>query len=453
MMKRNITQLILGCLLVAVIGCNKFLDEKSKSSLAIPKTVKDLQALMDYELYTIRSFPIGMDVAADYYFMNDNDVKSLATVLNDIYLLNNKESKLSDWFESYKKIMHANIVLDNIDEAALDGLTVADKNLTKGTALFHRSWNFFWLVQQFAPAYEAGTAQLELGIPLRTTSDINTSYQRATLEETFAQIVKDLKEAVVLLPDLPLKKTRPSKAAAYAFLARVLLYMGNVEEALRYATLCLQIQHDLMDYNLISPDNATPFELMNEEVIFHCSLASSGGIFGGTKAYVDTLLFKSYRENDLRKSLYFKKNTNGFYNFKGSYAGPTGSSEFAGLATDEIYLIKAESEARSNRLLDAKSTLTKLLKTRVEIGKLPDIPDEKSKLIDFILDEREKELAFRFGIRWGDIKRLNKLYNAGIGIKRIADGKKYELEPNDKRFTMLIPLTVIVEGGLIQNPQ
>lgn len=453
MMKRNITQLILGCFLVALIGCNKFLDEKSKSSLAIPKTVKDLQALMDYELYTIRSFPVGMDVAADYYFMNDNDVKSLATELNDIYLLNNKEPKLSDWFESYEKIMYANIVLDNIDEAALDGLTVADKNLTKGTALFHRSWNFFWLVQQFAPAYDAGTAQHELGIPLRTTSDINTSYQRATLEETFAQIVKDLKEAVVLLPELSVKKTRPSKAASYAFLARVLLYMGDVEEALRYATLCLQIQHDLMDYNLISPDNAAPFELMNEEVIFHCSLASSGGIFGGTKAYVDTLLFKSYREDDLRKSLFFKKNANGFYNFKGSYAGPTGSSEFAGLATDEIYLIKAESEARSNRLLDAKSTLTKLLKTRVEIGKLPDIPDEKSKLIDFILDEREKELAFRFGIRWGDIKRLNKLYNAGIGIKRIAEGKEYELEPNDKRFAMLIPLTVIVEGGLIQNPQ
>lgn len=453
MMKRNITQLILGCFLVALIGCNKFLDEKSKSSLAIPKTVKDLQALMDYELYTIRSFPVGMDVAADYYFMNDHDVKSLATELNDMYLLNNKEPKLSDWSESYKKIMYANIVLDNIDEAALDGLTVADKNLTKGTALFHRSWNFFWLVQQFSPAYEVSTAQHELGIPLRTTADINISFQRATLEETFAQIVKDLKEAVVLLPELPLKKTRPSKAAAYAFLARALLYMGNVEEALRYAALCLQIQHDLMDYNLISPDNAAPFELMNEEVIFHCSLASSGGVFGGTKAYVDTLLFNSYREDDLRKSLYFKKNTNGFHNFKGSYAGPTGSSEFAGLATDEIYLIKAECEARSNKLLEAKTILTEFLKKRFETGKLPDIPNEKSELIDFILDEREKELAFRSGIRWADIKRLNKLYDAGISIKRIVDGKEYQLEPNDKRYAMLIPPTIIIEGGLIQNPQ
>ncbi|WP_312399084.1 RagB/SusD family nutrient uptake outer membrane protein [Sphingobacterium sp.] len=453
MMKRNITQLILGCFLVALIGCNKFLDEKSKSSLAIPKTVKDLQALMDYELYTIRSFPVGMDVAADYYFMNDNDVKSLATELNDIYLLNNKESKLSDWFESYKKIMYANIVLDNIGEAALDGLTVADKNLTKGTALFHRSWNFFWLVQQFAPAYEAGTAQLELGIPLRTTSDINTSYQRATLEETFAQIVKDLKEAVVLLPELPLKKTRPSKAAAYAFLARVLLYMGNVEEALRYATLCLQIQRDLMDYNLISPDNAAPFELMNEEVIFHCSLASSGGIFGGTKAYVDTLLFKSYREDDLRKSLYFKKNANGFYNFRGNYAGPIGTAEFAGLATDEIYLIKAECEARSDKVIDANNTLTQLSTARYATGGEPKVPKEQNELINFILDERERELAFRSGIRWADIKRLNKLYNAGIRIKRIVDGKEYVLEPNDKRYAMLIPSTVIVEGGLIQNPQ
>ncbi|WP_077436490.1 RagB/SusD family nutrient uptake outer membrane protein [Sphingobacterium sp. CZ-UAM] len=451
-MNRYLTWLILGCMLVATAGCNKFLEEKSKTSLAIPKTVKDLQALMDYELYTIRSFPVGMDVAADYYFMNDNDVKSLGSELSDIYLLNNKETKLSDWSESYKKIMYANIVLDNIDRAALDGLTVADKNLTKGTALFHRSWNFFWLVQQFSPAYDGGTAKLELGIPLRNTSDINVSFQRATLEQTFVQIISDLKEAISLLPDLPLKKTRPSKAAVYALLARTLLYMGNLDEALKYATLCLQIQPDLINYNLIPPNAATPFELMNSEVIFHCSLAASDKIFGGTKSYVDTLLFESYPEGDLRKSLYFKKSTNGFFNFKGSYGGPTGTAEFAGLATDEIYLIKAECEARSNKLLDANNTMTDLLKVRFESGKLPIIPKDKSGLTNFILGEREKELAFRFGIRWADIKRLNKLYDAGISIKRIVDGKEYVLEPNDKRFAMWIPPTIIVEGDLLQNP-
>lgn len=452
-MKRKFTLILLYSLVTALIGCNKFLDEKSKSSLAVPKTVKDLQALMDYELYTIRSFPIGMDIASDYYFMNDNDVKSLATELNDIYLLNNEEVKLSDWTESYKKILYANIVLDNIDQADLDDMSASARDMTKGTALFHRGWNFFWLAQEFSQAYDVNTAKNELGIPLRVTSEINVSFQRASLEETFAQIIKDIKEASSLLPDTPLKKTRPSKAAAYAVLARVFLYMGNVDEALRYADLCLQIQKELMDYRIIPTASAAPFELMNKEVIFHSGMASSGGIFTGTKSYVDTLLFKEYDKGDLRKVLYFKQNANGYYNFKGNYAGPIGTHTFCGLATDEIYLIKAECEARLDKLAAATSTLYELLKMRFENGKVPVFPTGKTELIRFILNEREKELVFRFGIRWADIKRLNKHYEAGITIKRIFEGKQYVLEPNDKRFAILIPSTIIVEGGLVQNPR
>ncbi|MNJ92224.1 SusD family protein [compost metagenome] len=452
-MKKNRIQLLLCCLLLALVGCTKFLDEKSRSSLAIPKTVKDLQALMDYELYTIRSFPVGMDVASDYYFMDDNDVKSLAAAFNDMYLLNNEDTPLSDWSESYKKIMYANIVLDNIDGAELDGLTAADRDLTKGTALFHRGWNFFWLAQEFSPAYESSTAKTELGIPLRNTSDINISFQRATLEETFVQITGDLKGAAALLPELPLRKTRPSKASAYAVLARVFLYMGDEEQALKYADLSLILQKDLMDYRTISPTAAIPFELLNKEVIFQSSLASSGGIFGGTKSYADTLLLKKYTEGDLRKSLFYKKNVNGYFNFVGNYAGIVGEQEFCGLATDEIYLIKAECEARLGKLVDASNTITTLLKSRYETGKLPVIPNEKTALTAFIVAEREKELAFRFGIRWSDIKRLNKHYSASIRIERFFDGKEYVLEPNDKRFAILIPATIVAEGQLIQNPR
>ncbi|MGF7027769.1 MULTISPECIES: RagB/SusD family nutrient uptake outer membrane protein [Sphingobacterium] len=452
-MKTNIISTILCCLLIIVVGCNKFLDEKSKSSLAVPKTLKDLQALMDYELYTVRSFPIGMDVASDYYFMNDKDVKSLAAELSDVYLLNNEQTKLTDWTESYKKIMYANIVLDNVDQADLDGMSNSERDLVKGTALFHRGWNLFWLAQEFSQAYEAGTAKNELGIPLRTTSDINVNFQRTNLEDTFLQITKDLRDAAGLLPNLPLKKTRPSKAAAYAVLARVFLYMGNVSEALNYANLSLAIQKDLIDYRMVSPTAAIPFELMNKEVIFHSGMASSGGIFTGTKSFVDTVLFEQYNGGDLRKTLYYKKNANGFYNFKGNYAGTIGSYAFCGLAVDELYLIKAECEARSNQLIDAGNTMVELLKARYETSKLPIVPAGKAELIDFILSERKKELAFRFGTRWSDIKRLNKHYNAGIRIVRNFDGKEYILEPNDKRFALLIPYSVVVAGGLVQNPR
>lgn len=452
-MKTKYSTMILCCLLLALVGCNKFLDEKPNSSLAVPKTLKDLQALMDYELYTVRSFPVGMDVASDYYFMNDNDVKSLATEFRDIYLLNNDETKLADWTESYKKIMYANIVLDNVDKADLDGVSTSDRDRVKGMALFHRGWNFFWLAQEFSQAYHSSTAASVLGMPLRTTADINKKFERANLEETFAQIIQDLEGAASLLPDMAVNKTRPSKAAAYAVLARVCLYMDKVEEALRYATLCLAIQKDLMDYNSIAANSAVPFELMNKEVVFHSGMASSGGIFTGTKSYVDTLLLKQYKTGDRRKALYFKQHANGYYNFKGNYAGPIASYAFCGLATDEIYLIKAECEARLNRINSAKFTMQELLQMRYESGKIPLSPNEKDQLIAFILEERQKELVFRFGIRWSDIKRLNIHYNAGIVIKRMFDGKQYNLEPNDKRYAILIPSSIITAGELIQNPR
>lgn len=446
---------VLGSLLLMVFscwGCNKFLDAKSDMSLAIPNTVKDLQAIMDFELYNIRGYPVSGDVASDYYYMTDVNVNAVNTTFQDIYLLNGNETVAADWTETYKKVMYANVVLDLIDDAKLDGLTERDRDRVKGSALFQRGWNFYWLATLFSPAYVEGTADQLLGIPLRTSPDINISYARSTLKETFEQIVSDLSKSSRLLPDVPINSTRPSRPAAFAALARTYLYMGNIESAFLYADSCLSIKSDLMDYGEMDKDSSTPFPSMNKEVILHNTLASSGGIFTGTRAVLDTVLWKSYQEGDYRKEVLYRQNeTTGGYNFKGNYSGPINIYPFCGLATDEIFLIKAECAARLNRLELAKASLRELLENRYKPGSLPNMELDQQGLVAFVLEERKKELAFRFGIRWADIKRLNNHYDANIRIRRIFENRSFQLSPYDSRFSFLIPWDVISEGDLVQN--
>lgn len=68
-----------------------------------------------------------------------------------------------------------------------------------------------------------------------------------------------------------------------------------------------------------------------------------------------------------------------------------------------------------------------------------------------ILAERRKELLFR-GLRWMDIKRLNK-DGAGITLKRVINGETFLLPPNDPRYAVAIPEDVIATTGMQQNPR
>ncbi len=74
--------------------------------------------------------------------------------------------------------------------------------------------------------------------------------------------------------------------------------------------------------------------------------------------------------------------------------------------------------------------------------------DEKEAL-DKILLERRKELLYR-GLRWTDIKRLNKL-GANISLTRIINGQTFTLPPKDLRFALPIPEDVISLSGMEQN--
>ena len=64
--------------------------------------------------------------------------------------------------------------------------------------------------------------------------------------------------------------------------------------------------------------------------------------------------------------------------------------------------------------------------------------------------ERRKELTKR-GVRWIDIKRVNK-EGANIILKRVEDEGVYTLLPDANFYALPIPDDIIKQTGMPQNP-
>lgn len=434
-------------------ACEEYLGEKPNSALAIPGSVKDYQALVDYQLRMNQIYPAAGDVAADYYFLNDADWANIREESRATYIWDAHVENEADWLAAYLKIFYANVILEGVDEASLDGLHESDRRNVKGSGYFLRGWLFYHLAQLFAQPYAADQESNEYGIPLRMTSDINEPTRRATVGDTYRQIEADLKAAARLLPPLAVLATRPSKAAAYAALGRLYLVMERYEEALAYADSCLAIQPQLLDYNALDTLANNAFGALNAEVLFDAVLDGAPLAHDPARARVDTNLYRLYQHDDLRLSIFYASRPDGSLQFKGSYEG-TNLGIFSGLATDEVYLIKAEALIRLGQWQSGLRVLDDLLRTRWRVGKYtPMSAENEEEALSLVLQERQKELAFRGGIRWSDLRRLNKDERFRITLTRVVNGEVYNLPPGDPRYTFLIPSTVIGPSGINQNPR
>ncbi|MEC3881949.1 RagB/SusD family nutrient uptake outer membrane protein [Parapedobacter sp. 10938] len=452
-MKRKIIYWSWMAIVALFCSCQEFLSEKPSSSLAVPNTLKDLQAIIDYQARMNAYYPPSGDIGADYYYLRDADWQARPEYARDTYTWQPTVEIEQDWSTAYNRIFHTNVVLEAIDDVSLGGMTEADRRHIKGSALFLRGWTYLQLAQLFVPPYLPGDEDSPYGIPIRLIADINAKTVRATVGETYQQIASDLKEAANLLPDRALLATRPSKPAAFGALSRAYLSMGNYEEALHYANLVMTLKNDLIDYNTLNTSDNNPFRELNDEVLFHATLLGVSAALIPSIARVDTNLYRSYTDTDLRKELFYFERSDGSIQFKASYDGSSAGT-FSGLATDEVYLTKAESLIRLGRIAEGMETLDELLQTRWAGGTYQTRQWEgEDDALARVLEERRKQLAFRGGIRWMDLRRLNTDPRFQTTLNRVVEGNVFTLPPQDKRYTFLIPSSVIQQSGIEQNPR
>src|SRR5690606_5143170 len=156
-----------------------------------------------------------------------------------------------------------------------------------------------------------------------------------------------LAETLIEQPVPSGNRNRPSKAAVYAFLARLYLGIGDYAKAEEYAERTLSLFDELTDFNTLDTLSANPFTYNSAETIYF-SRQVYGYITNGNLPFyhINPELLSLYEAGDLRRHLYFVANNTGGFWIKpiNTFVG----LPFTGLAVDEMYLIKAECLARRN---------------------------------------------------------------------------------------------------------
>lgn len=220
----------------------------------------------------------------EYFFLHDllsDDVETggaqleapRAQVLNYGFDGSNPQVE-ANWRGWYRLIHRANLVIENADNAT-ENITDALRNRIVGEAYFLRGLAF----------YELST--LWGGVPLMTSSATSPEgLPRSTQEQSYAQSLSDLNEAI---SRLPLRSTysgsdvgRASKGTAQAVAAKLLIFQGDFSGAKSYLTEIINSnQYSLTDRYL---DNFEEENENNSESIWEIQFSEAFGNAGGWNA-------------------------------------------------------------------------------------------------------------------------------------------------------------------------
>ena len=424
-------------------SCEEFLDEKPDKGITVPVTLSEIMALLD-NTFIFNSTPTLQIIASDEYYNTLEGWEGYSSTMVQRAHLRQFETmfegvdNVTEWSNPYEQVFYANIVLEQVEKVIPKNPEEEHlKQVIAGSGLFNRAYALFHLAINYAPAFVGGNGSNQQGIPLPLSPDVNQVHPVSDLVTTYQRIIADLEAAIPLLDENAAYVTRPSLPAAHALLARVYLSMNSFENALLHAERALQIQDDLLDFQTLDSTMTYPFPLANKEVIYHSEAYSYSGFARSPETRMDTLLYRSYDDGDLRKSMYYVKRENGAVNFRGSFA--SGYDHFTGLTTGELYLIVAESKAMLADMDGSTDAMETLLKSRYLNGNIPPWPDfTKDSLIEKVLLERKKELVFR-GLRWSDLKRYIASGVTEVALKRVLGGQEYSLQPNMENLVFPIP--------------
>lgn len=460
MYKYKFYQLLLLVTTVYISSCKKYVELKPQGK-TIAETVNDYSQLLNNSEVFNRSYSSVEYLTDDIALENNNlidrfDAASLMMYKwADFYYQTSNDDP--EWNLFYKQIYTSTVVIKGVPNA-----TAGDENLKQqviGSAKVHRAYAYLCLVNQYAKHYNPASAGNDLGVPIiKEPGDYKEKLNRASVATVYELILNDLHTATASLPALPSNKTYPSKAAAYALLARTYLYMGDYPKALENANLCLGLQANLLDLNLTIgaaakahspfPDGFfLPLSENNPEVILMKASNSQGPTYP-LSSELTTLL----GNKDLR-SYFFIYISNpgsptdlGLFNDPGSYYAyftPLQSGTQEGPTVPEVMLIKAECLARTQHGQDGLTVVNTLRKFRFRPADLTLLTaGNDNDALKFILQERRRELFSR-GFRLFDLKRFNQEPDLVKTITHPLKNQQLTLAPGSNRYVYPIPTKII----------
>lgn len=449
------------------LGCGKeFLDIKREAHQVVPTTTKDYHAVMANNLLLNTSHFLSFVAADEYTVGSDFDLIAVSRnypIQQHAYKWANEgfevNEQVLDWNFAYERIAYANLAMD-VDKLKP---TRKDEELqqleVRLAARFHRAWNYYQLAQLFCKTYDPQTADQEMGLPLRLDYDLDVRYDRSSLKQLYAQILKDLHEAEEIGEEHSVDNRKnpyfPGLLSVEALASRIYLQMGDYKKAKEYADKVLQKMNSLIDYNTLSGNITGEYTSYfknngaeNPEIIFYGATAP-GGLISPSRFRADDNILQAFDSNDLRKEKGFYQRAAGNTVFIGSFVGNGFDPYFTGLSVGEMLLNRAECYARSGEDVKALEDLNQLMKKRYRNYQALNIADVDD-MMKLVLMERRKELYMR-GMRWDDARRLNREGKYPVTFQRTLEGKTYTLEPRSKKWLFPLPPNEIILNKLVDN--
>jgi len=438
-MKKILYCIFSAFLLLSIASCKDgFLDVKPKGVI-IPEKLSDYESLLN-SLTMMQTFPSALLYNTDDYYVEYAPIER-STAANMYFWRQeadvNDEVSPAIWGQLYRVIYDANVIIKNAMRT--NGESEQRKKEVLGEALLVRSDAYFSLLTAFAKAYDPATAGTDPGLPLITSNDVTeTAPQRSRLKATLDTILNNAVQAANDLPLTNINRYRGTKAAAYGFLARVYLYIGDYPNVDKYANLALQTNHQLIDYNTITNKNGIPVSDLNPEILWQ--RACEEFILPTQMLYSDNLkaqfdVTDPFKSNDLRYVFLTTSNSKGI-----SRNSPPGRTNF-GVTFPELYLSVAEVAARSGQLNKAMDLVNKIRMVRIKKAAYqPLTASDGETALAIVLAERRRELVFG-GLRWMDMKRLDKEGRMPElqRINRRTGEVLATLKPHSKAYTLQIP--------------
>lgn len=432
-------------------GCKDYVDIRTQGSL-VPSETVNYRYLLNNNGVMERSVSLPDVTSDDVEFADLAQQRALPNYMARAYTWQSAfydatETDL-DWNVPYASIFYANTVATEVLKST--GGTEAEKQQLLAEAQVHRAAAYLALVNCYARQYVSASAATEPGLPVVLTPAVDADLTRQPLQAVYSQILQDLQAAVPVLPTATPFNTQPSRAAAYALLARTYLQMGDYGLARQHAESALALKNTLVDLNAYV--TATYPRRLNDPEIILSKVANT--VFDAVSSTKTILrlnpdLLTLLGTADLRYVLFTRPASS----VTSAYTGRIFAKELLtseprnlGPSVPEMLLIKAECQARQGDGAGALATLNTLRVRRFRPADYTALTTNNPRSpLQLVLDERRRELFCR-GFRWFDQKRLNQdpafaqtQTRQWQAPSSVVPAGTYTLTPGSDRYLFPIP--------------
>lgn len=475
---------------LAITSCEDYLDQYPVSSLAeeeifesidgVERTLNGLYSRLGNGTYNHREMNCVGGLKAD-----NLDIAQVNAGRLNQHQLNAEGEDFGIWSQVYDNINRVNTILANIDD--FEDVDQDKLNNLKAQALAMRGYMYFDLLKIYArpPMHQEPLVKGEpLGVIIKTEPfeglDESAFEERATIDEGYEQVQKDLTDAVDLFDgsneDYPYRFTQTT---AEALLARLHLYLGNWGDAIDYA-------EDVMDYNhvyLVDQSDADPttdaaedhpeiyIDNPGQESIFEIGYTSddrpdrntsvAGMATWVQEGYGDVILrmdlrnlLEEYREKGDVRPIFVEDTVKGgqdvayqmkYYHWQGIRFW----DNIKMIRSAEMWLIAAEAYAEMDDVPTGVDYLEELRAHRMDQEHVEVNPANKDELIDMILRERRVEFFNEMSHRWFDLRRRGR--DIPKGIPDVDSGDPLDFE-NYKVVDKIPEQEISSNDNCVQNP-